>query len=626
MDEFSDVELAERIAKVKASDVYASYKLKLDQLIPVLSEVDKNVQDHLKALVEEQRNRSVANDGKAVLQAVSQKPQKRSLQRPASWTSGGFVHTKAGGARHEDLSCKRQFENLDKADSVFFEVNRALKAVIEEPSFAGRVSEEELANFKQAASALEEGMAWAEEQAQLVHIAFTDGWPVAVEFEGDSIVVTEDQEKRLKKSRKVVAERNVKATQSYGGRGASGHSYSNNVGQSENVQGQRVEREQSVSGYYINSYKAILKEKESTFFLQYERLFDKIMSDTTATRRVAQIAGHFDARDEVTSGRILNNVTSSPTGFKVALLGAAGGIGQPLALLLKKSPLIDVLNLYDIVNTPGVACDLSHIDTPCKVQGFAGAGQLGAALEGCHLVIIPAGVPRKPGMTRDDLFNTNAGIVRTLAEGVAKYCPRAVVNVISNPVNSTVPIVAEVMKARGVYDPAKLMGVTTLDVLRARTFVAEAIGVPPGSVDLPVIGGHAGITILPLLSQATPSFSFTDDEVAKLTKRIQNGGTEVVDAKAGAGSATLSMAQAALRFGESCLRGLKGDTNVLECAYVQSTVTSVPYFASKILLGRSGVEATYPLGPLSASEREGLNKLLPELKANIEKGIAFAHK
>ncbi len=134
MDEFSDVELAERIAKLKASDAYASYKLKLDQLIPVLSESDKNVQDHLKALVEEQRSRSVANDGKmeAVLQAVSQKPQKRSLQRPASWTSGGFVHTKAGGSRPEDLSCKRQFENLDKADSVFFEVNRALKAAIEE--------------------------------------------------------------------------------------------------------------------------------------------------------------------------------------------------------------------------------------------------------------------------------------------------------------------------------------------------------------------------------------------------------------------------------------------------------------------------------------------------------------
>ena len=69
-----------------------------------------------------------------------------------------------------------------------------------------------------------------------------------------------------------------------------------------------------------------------------------------------------------------------------------------------------------------------------------------AALTGADVVIIPAGVPRKPGMTRDDLFNTNASIVKTLVEGVGKYCPSAVLGIISNPVNSTVPIAAEVLK------------------------------------------------------------------------------------------------------------------------------------------------------------------------------------
>jgi len=79
---------------------------------------------------------------------------------------------------------------------------------------------------------------------------------------------------------------------------------------------------------------------------------------------------------------------------------------------------------------------------------------------------------------------------------------QAIINIISNPVNSTVPITAEVLKAAGVYDPAKLMGVTTLDVVRANTFVAEAKGLPVADVDVPVVGGHAGVTILPLLSQA----------------------------------------------------------------------------------------------------------------------------
>ena len=105
------------------------------------------------------------------------------------------------------------------------------------------------------------------------------------------------------------------------------------------------------------------------------------------------------------------------------------------------------------------------------MRGFLGQPQLENALTGMDLVIIPAGVPRKPGMTRDDLFNINAGIVRTLCEGIAKCCPKAIVNVISNPVNSTVPIAAEVFKKAGTYDPKRLLGVTTLDVVRANTFV-----------------------------------------------------------------------------------------------------------------------------------------------------------
>ena len=79
------------------------------------------------------------------------------------------------------------------------------------------------------------------------------------------------------------------------------------------------------------------------------------------------------------------------------MLGAAGGIGQPLALLLKQSPLISQLALYDIVGTPGVAADLSHIETKSQVTGYVGEEQLDGALQGCDVVVIPAGVPRKPG-------------------------------------------------------------------------------------------------------------------------------------------------------------------------------------------------------------------------------------
>uniref|UniRef100_A0A0A9CTD5 Pco104294 n=1 Tax=Arundo donax TaxID=35708 RepID=A0A0A9CTD5_ARUDO len=98
-------------------------------------------------------------------------------------------------------------------------------------------------------------------------------------------------------------------------------------------------------------------------------------------------------------------------------------------------------------------------------------------------------------------------------------------------------IAAEVFKKAGTYDPKRLLGVTTLDVVRANTFVGEVLGLDPRDINVPVIGGHAGVTILPLLSQLSPPCSFTPEEVSYLTSRIQNGGTEVVEAKAGSGSA-----------------------------------------------------------------------------------------
>jgi hypothetical protein len=232
-----------------------------------------------------------------------------------------------------------------------------------------------------------------------------------------------------------------------------------------------------------------------------------------------------------------------------------------------------------------------------------------------------------------------------------------VLNIISNPVNSTVPIAAESLKKMGVYDARKVMGVTTLDVVsgrgwvgggaggggrgtpswdplraaaaagcggsgpalppaappqappppvphrlptpqtaplplkvRAKTFYAEKLGVDVASVDIPVVGGHAGITILPLFSQATPGHSLKAEDIDALTKRTQDGGTEVVLAKAGKGSATLSMAYAAALFADACLRGLNGQV-ATECAFVESSVEpGVPFFASRVKLSTEGAQ------------------------------------
>jgi malate dehydrogenase len=148
-------------------------------------------------------------------------------------------------------------------------------------------------------------------------------------------------------------------------------------------------------------------------------------------------------------------------------------------------------------------------------------------------------------MTRDDLFNINAGIVKGLIETAAEVAPKAFILVISNPVNSTVPISAEVLKAKGVFNAQRLFGVTTLDIVRAETFVSEITGTK--NVVVPVIGGHSGETIVPLFSQVKPSVTIPDDKYDALVNRVQFGGDEVVKAKDGLGSATLSMAYAGFR-------------------------------------------------------------------------------
>ena len=311
--------------------------------------------------------------------------------------------------------------------------------------------------------------------------------------------------------------------------------------------------------------------------------------------------------------------------MKVAVLGAAGGIGQALSLLLKTQlPAGTDLALFDIAPvTPGVAVDLSHIPTAVDVKGYGQDG-LATALQGADVVLIPAGVPRKPGMDRSDLFNMNAGIIQNLVEACADNCPQACIAIITNPVNTTVAIAAEVLKKKGVYNKNKLFGVTTLDVIRAETFIAELKDLDPAKVQVPVIGGHSGTTILPLLSQVE-GVDFSTEEIEQLTHRIQNAGTEVVEAKAGGGSATLSMGQAAARFCLSLSKALQGET-VTEYAYVEGDGADAQFFAQAVRLGKDGIVEVVPYGPLSEFEEKAKADMLDGLKGDIQTGIDFANQ
>ncbi|CAI7796505.1 unnamed protein product [Closterium sp. NIES-53] len=192
--------------------------------------------------------------------------------------------------------------------------------------------------------------------------------------------------------------------------------------------------------------------------------------------------------------------TASPP-RKVTVLGAAGGIGNPLSLLLKMNPLITDLALYDVTGMPGVVADLSHICTRTKVRSYLGPYELPDALRGSHVVLVLAGVPYRSSMGDEDRFCMNAGIVRGLCESIAKHCPEAVIGVITNPLNATVPIAAEAMAGAGKYDARRLLGITSLHSVRAIALLAEATGLKATDLSVPVVGGSRDNTIVPLFSQ-----------------------------------------------------------------------------------------------------------------------------
>merc|ERR1712178_601131 len=197
-----------------------------------------------------------------------------------------------------------------------------------------------------------------------------------------------------------------------------------------------------------------------------------------------------------------------------------------------------------------------------------------------------------------------------------KYCPNAVVALIVNPVNSVVPAMTELWKKAGL-NPKKIVGITTLDIVRANKFVQEITGKP---AQIPVIGGHAGKTILPLFSQDPAGATIEAGKVPDLDVKVQDAGTEVVKAKNGKGSATLSMAYSGARLAKAVLSGLAG-VPVTECAYVESNVVAgMPYFASRVTFGKEGVETIHPIGPLSAHEQQRLAELVPILKEEIDAG------
>jgi len=306
---------------------------------------------------------------------------------------------------------------------------------------------------------------------------------------------------------------------------------------------------------------------------------------------------------------------------KIALVGA-GNIGGTLAHLAGLKELGDVV-LFDIVKgvPSGKALDLVESS---PIEGFdsnmKGASSY-SAIKGADVVIVTAGIPRKPGMSRDDLIGTNAKVMQAVGEGIKKNCPEAFVICITNPLDAMVWALRE---ASGLPKNRVVGMAGILDSGRFRYFLAEEMGVSVQDVTAFVLGGH-GDTMVPLPRYSTvagiplPDLIkmgwLTNDRLKKIVQRTRDGGAEIVQLL-GNGSAFYAPASSAIQMAESYLKDQK---RVLPCAAMLNGEYGVKglYIGVPVVIGAGGVEKVVEIN-LNKSEQAAFDKSVGAVKELVD--------
>ena len=291
---------------------------------------------------------------------------------------------------------------------------------------------------------------------------------------------------------------------------------------------------------------------------------------------------------------------------KVTVVGA-GNVGATAAQRLAEKELCDVV-LVDIVEgvPQGKALDLTEA-APIEKHDAHLTGSNGyEETAGSDIVIITAGIPRKPGMSRDDLISTNAGIIKSVTEQIAKYSPNAVLIIVSNPLDAMCHVALE---ASG-FPKNRVIGMAgVLDSARFRAFIAMELDVSVENTHAFVLGGH-GDTMVPLPRYSTVAgIPITEliskERIAELVDRTANGGAEIVSLLK-TGSAYYAPASAAVEMAESILKDKK---KVLPCAaYLQGEYgINDLYIGVPVKLGKDGVEQVIEI-TLTEEEKTALMK------------------
>ena len=306
---------------------------------------------------------------------------------------------------------------------------------------------------------------------------------------------------------------------------------------------------------------------------------------------------------------------------KIALIGA-GNIGGTLAHLVGLKELGDVV-LFDVFAgvAAGKALDLMQSG---PVDGFD-SNMVGSsdysAIEGADVIIVTAGFPRMPGMSRDDLVSKNAGVIATVAEGIKTYAPNAFVICITNPLDAMVYI----LQQKSGLPAAKVVGMAgVLDSARFRTFLAHEFNVSVEDVTAFVLGGH-GDTMVPLVKYSTVAgiplpdlvkMGWTSQaRIDEIVDRTRNGGAEIVNLLK-TGSAFYAPAASAIAMAESYLRDKK---RVLPCAAYLNGEYGVKdmYVGVPTVIGSKGVERIVEI-ELAGKDREAFDKSVGAVQGLVD--------
>jgi len=313
---------------------------------------------------------------------------------------------------------------------------------------------------------------------------------------------------------------------------------------------------------------------------------------------------------------------------KIALVGS-GNIGGTLAHLISLKGLGDVV-LVDIAEgiPQGKGLDLNQAAAVTGIDAFVTGGNDYALMQDADVVIVTAGIPRKPGMSRDDLLSINAGVMRSVGSNIKKYCPNAFVIVVTNPLD----VMVWVMQDASGLPHHKVVGMAgVLDSSRYRHFLAEALNVSVEDIQAFVLGGH-GDTMVPLPRYTSVAGIPLPDLIAKgwlsqekldaIVERTRNGGAEIVNLLK-TGSAFYAPAASAIAMAESYLLDRK---RILPCAAwlrgeygVKDVYVGVP-----VVIGKEGVEKIIEL-TLTTNEQEAFSKSVSAVRglvSDVQKMVA----